>query len=93
MDKLKKKVRSLDQNAYYWGVVIELMSDETGFTTEEMHEALKQKFLMIEKNGMKFPRSTSSLTTGEFSEYVEKCKMFAAEWLGIFIPDAERIEL
>ena len=35
----KKKSRSLPQNAYYFGVVVKLISETTGFTDEEAHIA------------------------------------------------------
>jgi hypothetical protein len=36
----EKSKRSSDQNAYYWGVVVEMMSQETGYEPEEIHEYL-----------------------------------------------------
>lgn len=35
-----KSKRSNDANAYYWGVVVELMSESTGYEPEEIHEYL-----------------------------------------------------
>ena len=37
-------IRSLDFNAYYWGIVLKYISDETGHDVEECHEAYKRKF-------------------------------------------------
>lgn len=37
--------RSNNQNKYYWGVVLEIISDYTGYTPEEAHEMMKILFL------------------------------------------------
>jgi hypothetical protein len=36
--------RSMDFNAYYWGVVLKYISDESGHDIIECHEGYKQKF-------------------------------------------------
>ena len=83
--------RTHPQNNYYWGVVIALMSDWTGFTPQEMHDTFKNMFLKEtrrSKQGKAYDvvRSTASLTTQEFGDYVEKCRMFAS-MQGLVIPD------
>ena len=40
----KKKNRSNKQNAYYWGVVLHVISKHTGSDSEELHELFKCKF-------------------------------------------------
>lgn len=81
--------RSLKQNAYYWSVVLELLSEETGFTPVEVHEALKAKFLPSRTAPWKdlpIPsRSTTDLTTKEFEEYMAQVRTWAAQ-LGVLIP-------
>lgn len=42
--KAKRKVRSSNANAYYWGVVISMIADETGHTPQEVHETCKMLF-------------------------------------------------
>jgi hypothetical protein len=43
---------------------------------------------------MKIPRKTSELATGEFMEYLEHVKQFAAETLDLYIPDPnEQLEI
>lgn len=93
-----RRRRSLPQNAYYWGVVVDMVKDgliDAGFRdvdAEDAHELLKSKFLkkqvFSEQTGevMDFYRSTAELTTFEFSEYIEKVAQWAAEYLGIAIP-------
>lgn len=37
--------RSNQQNKYYWGVVLEIISEYTGYSPEEVHEMMRAKFL------------------------------------------------
>jgi hypothetical protein len=83
--------RSLSQNAYYWGVVIPLLAESCGYEDEEMHDALKWKFLQRRDGPMATVRSTAGLTTVEFSEYTEQCRRLAAE-MGVVIPDPGEAE-
>jgi hypothetical protein len=89
-----KDGRSLNQNAYYWGVVIKLLCEHTGYFDDEMHEALKYKFLPnrpveIGRETIKVTSSSTKLNTKEFMDYVEKIKAYAASELGVIIPDPE----
>lgn len=90
----QKKDRSHDQNAYYWGAVLAVISHETGHTPEELHEIFKRLFLpprIVELHGMKIklPGSTANLSVAEFYEYVERIRSWAATELSINIPDPE----
>lgn len=94
----KRKHRSDPQNRYYWGVVVEMiragmkeMGDKV--TPDQVHEFLKWRFLRVQKVDestgevlYEYAGSTADLGTGEFSEYVERCCQFAAEYLGLSIP-------
>lgn len=86
-----RKERSTDQNKYYWGVVIDIISDMTGFSPQEAHDCMRMKFLtsMVEVENASLPRakSTTELTTVEFMDYVAQIQQFAAEFLGVYIPD------
>ena len=79
------KPRSLKENNYYWGIVLTLLAEATGFTPEEAHDAMRWKFL---RKGQRFEtvRSTTGLTTNEFEEYLEKIRLFAAQELNCIIP-------
>lgn len=91
VDKRYKR-RSDNENRYYWGVVIPLLCEFMGYTDEEMHEAIKWKFL--KKQTEAFPkheevptvRSTTTLSTAEFEELMSKVRMWASEF-GVYIPD------
>lgn len=79
-------VRSDAQHRYWHGVVVPLLAEFCGYTTDEMHEALKQRFLSEEDaNGLTRVRSTRELSRKEFVEFVETVCQFAAE-LGLVIP-------
>ena len=84
--KKRSKTRSNPQNAFYWGVAIKILCDEIGYTDDEMHATLKIMFLQDKTR--KFPtlRSTTTLTTVEFEEYLEKIRQWAAQDLNCVIP-------
>jgi hypothetical protein len=91
-----RNTRSLQQNRYYWGVVIKLISDHTGFDSLETHEVLKYKFnsklteLVNVKSGeieiIEHGGTTTRMTTLEFMEYIGKIQQWAAEFLALSIP-------
>lgn len=89
-----QKSRSNKENAYYWGVVLKLIGEEIGLSTDETHEALKILFLKKHvdvqvKNKVEpveYVRSTASLSTIEFEEYLENIRMWAASFLNCQIP-------
>lgn len=94
----EKNKRTLDQNAYYWGVVLKTISIDTGHTEQELHDILKgfipKKTLpFIKTDGsivnIPVPRSTTELSTAEFSEYIERIRAKFAMEFGIIIPEAE----
>ena len=86
----EKRMRTLRSNRYYWGCVLKYISEYTGFTIEETHSAMKELFLSEEnlQLGIKKIKSTTKLTTKEFSEYIEKIKLWAGEKLGVIIPES-----
>jgi hypothetical protein len=82
-----KRTRSGEQNAYYWGVVIDLISADTGFSPDEAHDSLRVKFLTDMTGDMPKVKSTTELSTSEFMDYVAQIQRFAAEFLDLYIPD------
>lgn len=102
----KRKNRSNPQNKYYWGVVIPIIQNglfETQgewINANETHEFLKTNFnykeLVNESTGevLKLAQTTTTKTTVEFEEYLDKCRAFALEFLNIEIPlPNEQIEI
>jgi hypothetical protein len=81
-----RESRTLSQNGYYWAVVVPMFAECCGYDDEEMHNALKMRFLMKHDGPMPTVRSTTSLDTKEFTDYIESCRRLAAE-MGCVIPD------
>jgi hypothetical protein len=88
--------RSDQSNRYYWGVIIDILSKHCGYTPDEMHFALKQKFLSdhgYDDKGLMKIGSTAALTTDEFIDYTNRIVIWAAQDLKVYIPDPGHIEL
>lgn len=94
--KVKRKTRSNPQNAYYWSVVIPMVTDGinkfgNSFEQEETHEFLKAKFNakeieVTDGHFLNIPQSTSKMDTAEFMTYIENIQQFASMMLSIYIP-------
>lgn len=92
-----KNSRSGQQNKYYWGVVISMISEETGYTRDELHEFFKILFLSksitIGEKEYKTSISTSKLKTDEFEDYIGAIKDFAKLKISLHIPEPNEIDL
>ena len=92
-----EKTRSQPANAYYFGIVVKMIADEIGDSVESVHEILKAEHNSEMKivNGMEMwlPRSTSRLSTKEFTDYIERCREWAAGFLMLDIPDPMRVSV
>jgi hypothetical protein len=91
----QRRIRSLDQNRYYWGVVVKMLADGFGYEPEEMHEALKFQFLRVpsaEGRPLETVRSTASLSTVEFMDYIAAVQRWAAAEYCICIPDPGQVD-
>lgn len=91
------KNRSGNQNKYYWGVVLTMIAAETGHTTEEIHEYLKDMLLpkvYVSINGKErqLAKSTTSLDTFFFEQYLDQVRSFAATELNMTIPMPNEID-
>jgi hypothetical protein len=102
--KPRKRTRSLDQNAYYWKAVVEPFTlwlrevyGDSQIDKEQAHDMLKVKILGTrekllpgapEQKLFLFPRS-KTLTVEEFSEYIEKCAAWLAEFCEIVVVPSE----
>jgi hypothetical protein len=95
--KRQRATRSQQQNRYYWGVVVHLLSDHTGYTPDEIHDFLKAKFIpkrlaVCDGNGViqdevVLGGSTRSMNKVQFGEYMESIRQWGAEMLNVVIPD------
>ncbi len=85
--------RSDNQNRYYHGVIIKLLSESTGYTADEMHENLKRMFLSTkDEHGLIRIGSTATLKTLEFKDYLDKIIRWAAIDLGVPIPEPDSVD-
>jgi hypothetical protein len=100
--KRQRATRSQQQNRYYWGVVMQMLSEHTGYTPDEMHEFCKMKFIPkrlavqdgngVIKDEFVLGGSTRELNTIDFGEYVDSVRQWAAEDLDVVIPDPDEEE-
>ena len=70
-------VRSAKQNSYYW-MIVDLLSEELGYTNQEMHLAIKTQFNI---------KSTKELEKKEFSDFIERLIRWSAIELNVVVPD------
>lgn len=94
--KIKRRSRSNKQNAYYWGVIVPMVTEAikilgNDFEEAETHEFLKSKFNakqieVIEGHYIDMPQSTSKLDTKEFMTFIENIRQFASIMLNTYIP-------
>lgn len=87
-----KNPRSLNQNAYYWGVVLPVIGKNIGYTTNETHDALKDMFLTDRTGRIPRVKSTTTMSTSEFEEYVATVRTWAYAELNITVPLPNNIE-
>lgn len=93
----KRASRSQEQNAWYWACLVGLVAEHTGYSPDEIHEIYKAKFIpkrvsFADSNGeikgeFVIGGTTTRLTTVQFSDYCEAIRQWAADELGVVIPD------
>lgn len=92
--KQYRRTRSNNQNRYAFGVVFKLIADATGYTVDEAKEAMKWMFLREEHDILPpTVRSTTELDTAEMEEFLENCRRWASEFLGLYIPLPNEVDL
>jgi hypothetical protein len=80
---IKKRAdsRSVEQNARLWSLYTSI-GNYLGYTSQEVHELMGFKFLLIEKyvgrDKITLVRSTTKLNVKEMAEYQEKIEAWAA---------------
>lgn len=85
---IKKEVRNrtTDQNRYLWGCVYKTIADKIGEDVEYVHWVMGQKFLLDHTKKAPYVKSTTKLTTTEFTIYLDKVRNFVAQY-GVIVPD------
>lgn len=83
------KSRSVMQNAYFHGVIVKILSEETGTDFDDMKDLLKTQFLrkqiIVNDKQYTIVRHTHKLEKGEFEDFTRNCREFGDK-LGIYIP-------
>jgi hypothetical protein len=101
LDK-ERKTRSINQNAYLWGVIIATLNKELGYNDNDsnIHEYLKSKFLSKEiqspinpSESLTIIRSTNDLNTIEMEEYLTAIRSWASSELNIYLPLPNEVEI
>ena len=80
----KVGTRNNAQNRYYRGVVLKIITEETGEEAEDLHDFFKKRFLLDEGEP-----STTEKNKSDFAWFVDKVKDYALQELCITIPDAQ----
>ncbi|WP_313332215.1 recombination protein NinB [Comamonas sp.] len=92
-----RRKRTQPQNRRYWGqgvlaqVAAQAVVNGKQFSAENWHEFFKRMFIGIEElpNGEVIGKSSTQLTTAEFSEFCAKVEAYAATELGVTFYDLE----
>ena len=77
--KTAPKARSTQQNAYY-RTIIRQIGNHLGYSEDEMHDVIKQKFAI---------QSTKDLSKDDFSELLDRIIRFSAT-LGFVVQDPRK---
>lgn len=85
-----KFTRSNLQNRYLRGWIYTPIAEYSGNTPEEVHSIMGIQFLKAKTSSWKadYIKSTTSLTTAEFSEYTENIRNWMATF-GLYLPTPE----
>lgn len=84
----RKSTRSLRQNAYYFGVIIKLMSKYCGYDPDEMHERLQYRFLRRTlPDGFVYVQRYKNLNTKQAETYHSQIRQWASMEYSVYIPD------
>lgn len=92
---VKRRKRTSRQNRRYWGqgvlaqVAAQAVVGGRRFSAETWHEQFKRQFIGVEElpNGEVIGKSSSDLTTVEFSAFCDQVEAYAASELGVTFYD------
>ena len=95
----QQQLKTMSQGRYYWGVVVRDIADYIGESRDTTHEYLKAMHLptrhveLLDGQVLQMPATTKTLTVEEFSAYIERCRVWAAQFLGLSIPSPGEVEV
>lgn len=84
-------LRSVEQNKYYWAIIVQMLSDYLGNTPQEMHDILKylhnpKEMTLPSGEIVREGESTTKLDTKEAEAYFERIRIWAQQDLNFIIP-------
>ena len=90
----KKKMRTVEQNSYYFGVILRKFACPFyGYDVDEMHAAFANLFLRFENiPGLPSVRSSKHLKTDEFWAFIEQVRRYMVMEDGLETPDPIRLD-
>ena len=97
--KSKERTDSDGLRKYFFAVVMEMISEETGHSAEILHDHFKRKILgvTVDKHGIeKVPSVFSKESTMPISEkqaYIDEIRRWSFDFLNISIPSPETVIL
>ena len=84
--KSLSRKRSLNQNDYYWGVVIPYLLSVIQTDKDSLHHYIKTEFLADYSTPIPTVKSTTDLTTVEMEEFLTRVRNWASSEYGLYIP-------
>ena len=103
--ELWRKKRSPAQRRFFHGVLLKQLADETGYTSDKIHAAIKQHFsayfsrwtTITGKDGheveVAYLRSFEELTTKQQEDLNEEIRAWALDFFGVDLPLPNEIPL
>ena len=90
----EKMIRSNDQNDYYRGIVLRrYLCNYFGYSVDDMHSTMAQKFLTIEPvEGLPITLSTTVLNTAQMEQYLQAIRDWALMEWQLWIPKPNEVD-
>ena len=93
-----EETRRAKANAFLWAVVYKLIAQESGYTTDQVHDLMKvrhnHRLMTDPETGeeIRVGQTTTKLTVQAFGDYIERVMLDGAEWWGISFPEPRKAE-
>jgi len=91
------KMKSHNQNKYYWAVIIKRLGEYWGTSPQETHQAISNQFLQqtIREGMPPIIKSTAMAewSTGDWEEYCTMLRTWAANDFGVRIETPDEIDI
>lgn len=91
--KKRSKGRSMQENKYYWGVLLAYIADFTGDDPTYLHEHYKHMFIPLVKFTNDYRLTTTDMAHEEIWDYIDKIRIHAKDFFNLSIPDPDGVIL